>query len=409
MQNLLITQAMDRRNGLLYTLGYALIFFAAPVTYVDVLPATLCGHLGASATLANLPAAAYLFGGIAPIFLSVTIPPQWERAVVVWANGVTAVLVGLVSVALVSRLPSRHTLSIVVLQGLLQGVSFATATVFTLQCIARGTTPGGRNRMLQRTFLLSPLFAVAGSLATQYVLDRGFGLRFPENFAVLYAVGSLCLAGVTVSSSFYQLTPVAIEPRPAILKFFWESTRNYLHSRSLVLLFGAYLSSCCAVAVSPTLALYVTHMAGRSVNNLSGILMALRFGGKAAGGYLLGLIAVRWGLRRSVLASLAILAFAPLWACLAPGYAFLLAFGLVGVGELCGVYIPNYGILLSRPDATARNLSLLMIASPLASFAPTIYGCLADQWGFTASFLLSLTAALAALWLVRQIGESKGT
>ena len=87
----------------------------------------------------------------------------------------------------------------------------------------------------------------------------------------------------------------------------------------------------------------------------------------------------------------------------APGYLFLFAFALPGAGQMNGAYTPNYAVTLSRPEAGARNLSLLGLAGPVASFAPALHGYLTDRYGFGASFLFDLGAALLGLWLTARI------
>ena len=67
------TPEMDRTSGNIFV-SYLLTFLAVPVTYIDIVQAALCHRLGASATTANLPAAAYFLGAFAPIFLAWIVP-----------------------------------------------------------------------------------------------------------------------------------------------------------------------------------------------------------------------------------------------------------------------------------------------------------------------------------------------
>src|SRR5437899_3102229 len=91
-----VSPSVDRRNGLIFCVSYLLIYFAAPVVYVGVVQAALCDKLGASATIANLPASAFLFGTVASFFLTWLIPPHLERSVVVYANAIRATLLAMV-------------------------------------------------------------------------------------------------------------------------------------------------------------------------------------------------------------------------------------------------------------------------------------------------------------------------
>lgn len=74
-----------------------------------------------------------------------------------------------------------------------------------------------------------------------------------------------------------------------------------------------------------------------------------------------------------------------LWAWMVPGYVLLAAFALIGAGELGGAYFPNYVIAASSPEACALNLSILTLASPIASFAPVVYGGLTQFYGYPVS------------------------
>lgn len=406
MNDLPITPAMDRRNGLLYLLMYAAIFLAAPVSYVGLIQAVLCEKLGSNATVANMPAATYLLGGFAPLIFSLIVPHRWDRAVVVWSSGITALLIGVVCFALTAHLPNWIPLSVLIVQGLLQGISATTAQVFTFQCLARGTTIEGRNWAFKWTYFISPICAVAGSLAAQHILSGGLRfVKFPYDFALLYAIGFACMTAVTICGSLFQLVPIPDKMRPPFYQDLAVSIREYIHCRPLLLLFGVYTLWYCALNITPNLALYARHAMDRDPKEVSGWILAVRFGCKSIGGYALGAIALRWGLRKSVIMCSALLMAGTLWGWMAPGYAFLFAFGLLGAGELGGAYIPNYGVALSKPEATARNISLLTLATPLSSFSPALFGFLADHFGFSSSFICALLMALAAIWLTTIIRD----
>jgi len=408
MSGLPITAAMDRRNGNLYLLTYVLIYLAAPVSYIGVVQAALCDKLGSSATVANLPFAGYLLGGIAPYFLSLVIPHRWERAVVIWSYGLTAFFIGLVFFTILAKLSPWIPVSVLIAQGLLQGAFSATSQVFTLQCLARGMTEEGRNRTFQRTYFLTPICAVVGSLGAQFLLSGGLRwAQFPYDFALLYAIGFACLTGVTALSFFFELAPIDDQPRAPILQNVAESVRDYASSRPLVLLLLVYTLWYCALSITPNLSLYTRHAMGRDPKDFSGLIMALRFGCKSIGGYLLGAMALRFGARSSVFTTSLLLAAGTLWGWIMPGYAFLFAFGLLGAGELGGAYIPNYGVTLSRPETTARNVGLLTLAQPLSSFSPALLGFLADRMGFATSFSCALAMALAAMWITTRIREPR--
>ncbi len=63
----------------------------------------------------------------------------------------------------------------------------------------------------------------------------------------------------------------------------------------------------------------------------------------------------------------------------------LLAFGILGAGELGGAYFPNYVVSISSAASAARNLSLLTLVSPVSGIGPIAHGAPADlleKWTF---------------------------
>jgi MFS family permease len=147
------------------------------------------------------------------------------------------------------------------------------------------------------------------------------------------------------------------------------------------------------------LSLYTREAVGRDPKELPGIVMALRFGFKCVAGYILGWLAQAFGVRAPMIAVLLSLLLAMAWIWVVPGYPFLFAFALLGAAELGGIYFPGYVLAVSPPETSARNLSLLTLASGVASLAPALHGALTDHFGFKASFGFGGLVAAAALLL----------
>jgi hypothetical protein len=396
-----VTAAMDRANGRIFLFSYLLVYFAAPVTYIGIVQAVLCDKLGTGATVANLPFAAYQAGQFAPIILAWLTPHRMERPMVLWSNSMTASVLSAVALTLILPAPVWLRIGVLIAQGLIQGVASSASQVFMLQCLNRGTTLAGRARALKYTFTLGPLSAVVGSLGAQYVLNPGFrGLPYPYDFALLYLVGVPCMMGVALLSRGYQLVRLDDEPRQPLFRFLANGFREYSASRPLLLLWFAYLFWNSSIGGLGNLSLYARQALGRDPKDFSGLMMALRFGCKSLGGYLLGAIAVRRSLRTSALVSVAFVGASVIWGWLVPGYAYLFAFGLMGAGELGGMYIPNCTLALSSLANGTRNLSLLTLATPVSGLAPAIHGALADRFGFSASFAFGLAAAVLAFLLI---------
>ena len=397
-----IAPELDRRNGSVFLVNYLLIFLAAPVIYVGVTQAALCNKLGASATVASLPASAYLLGQAAPLFFSWLVPRRRERDVVVWANAITASLLASVMVTLLLPLPNTVRIGVVVMQGLLQGLSASTSLVFMTQCLRRGTSLEGRAQTLKRTFSVGPFTAVAGSLGAQYLLSSG-KLPYPYDFAVIYGLAALCCAGVAVWSSRFRLPAAAEEPHVGLVQFFATAGREFFTNRHLLLLWLCYVLWNCTLGGISNLSLFTREAIGRDPRDFSGIIMAIRFGCKAIGGYFLGLLATHAGLRASVMATVCLVGAGMLWALLVPGYGYLFSFGLLGAGELGGAYFPNYVASISSIAASTRNLSIITLATPAASFAPALSGSLTDHVGFRASFGFGILTAAFALALLTKV------
>jgi MFS family permease len=401
-----VSPELDRRNGRVFLVNYLLIFFAAPVIYVGVIQAALCNKLGASATIASLPASVHLLGQIAPLFLSWLVPHRHEQRVVIWANAMTASLLACVMVTLLLPTSNAVRITAVVLQGLLQGLSGSVSLVFMVHCLRRGTTPEGRALALKQTYTAGPLTAVAGSLGTQYLLASG-RLSYPFDFALIYAVGALCVVGVAASSTRFLLPPVEEEERTGITAYLTTAARAFFQDRQLLRVWAAYALWWCTLGGIGNLSLYTREAAGRDPKELSGIVLAIRFGCKAIGGYFLGLIATRSGMRPAVIGTVCLAGAGMLWALLVPGYGYLFAFGLLGAGELGGAYFPNYVASLSTVEAGTRNLAILTLATPAVSFAPALHGYLTDRFGFYASFVFGIVTASAAAVLLAGAAKRK--
>ena len=395
---------MDRRNAWVLGLTYFLVYLAAPVVYLGVVQAGLCDKLGASKTVANLPASAYLFGSFAPLVIAWLAPQRWARGIVVWSYAVTAALLALVSVTLFFPFSDTVRIAAVVGQGLVQGVSASIANVYSYQCIRVGTTLEGRARAYRIQLGIGPLFGVVGSLGAQLLLSGWIrGIDYPTDFALLYLFGVPCMAGAALLSLGFQLVEVPEQPRKPLFPYLRDGIREYSRSPVLVLAFAAYFLWYFTLNAMPNLSLYTREALHRDPKEFSGIIMALRFGFKSIAGLVLPTLMLRRGSRATLTATVALLGAAIIWAWLAPGYAYLLAFGLMGAGELGGGYFPNYAMSVSAPSTAAVNVSILSLVTPVSTIAPVLHGALTDRFGFQGSFILGTVTALLALWLVGRL------
>jgi MFS family permease len=398
----------ERRNIWIFCVYNLLVYLAAPVTYVGVVQAGLCDKLGANATIANLPSSAYLFGALAPIFAAWVFPQRLERAVLVWGNVITAVSMLIVWAALSFPLSNGYRIAAVIGQGLLSGFSANIAYVYLYQCLGRATTPEGRARAMKFAFTFGPIAAVIGSLGAQLILSGSLpGLRYPNDFALLYLIGIPCMSIAAYLTHRFELKPVQNVHRQSFLSYMSESVKSFARDRIFIWLWLGFLLSYFTTSAMPNLALYAKEAVGRDPKELSGLMMALSFGFKSLGGLMLGQMAIRWGMRAPLVSTCVICGVGVVWAWIMPGYLYLLSFGFMGIAELSGAYFPNYLVTVSAPAIGARNLALLNLASPLTSLAPPIYGGLTDLYGFRASFAFGLATALLAVWCVLKLPSGR--
>ena len=401
VDDVLIGPEANRRNGLIFIASSGLLFFAAPVIAVGVVQAALADKLGASALVANLPMSAYLLGALLPPVLSWVVPHRYTRATAVASNLVTATVLGVIAFLLFFPFSDTIRLVAVIGQGLIQGFSAYVSQVYRYQCLRRGTTVEGRASAFKWTYTWGPILAVAGSLWAQFVLGGGVPwLEYPYDFGVLYLIGVPSVAGVAFLCSRYQLVSVPEEKRPPFVQYFRTGIGAFVRDRTLVLLWLAFFMWFMLINAVPNLSLYTREVLGGDPKDYSGWIMAMRFGVKSVGGFVLGTMAIRWGIRSPLFASMVLLGAGILWGWTVPGYAYLFAFGLMGAGELGGSYFPNYAISFSSAADSTRNMSLLMLASPLSFFGPALHGVLADHFGFEASFTFALVAAIVSLFLL---------
>jgi MFS family permease len=396
-----VTPQMDRLNGRIIIVSQIFTYLAAPVIYVGVVQAAICDKLGAGAFVSNLPGAAYLLGAFTPFVLAWLLPHRADRAVLAWSYHATAASMTLVCVTFFLPFPDGVRIAAVIIQGLIQGVTGGVAGVYFFQCVGRGTTEKGRARAFKIAFGMGPIAAVIGSLASQFVLNNGLpGFPYPYDFGLLYLAALPCMIIVAVLFSRLQLVAVPEEEHPPFFAYLRQSILSFAKERELVLTWLAFLLWYFTLNSMPNFSLYTREAVGRDPKELSGLIMAVRFGCKALAGFGLGMLAARAGSRAPLTATVLLVGGGALWAWIVPGYSYLFAFGLMGAGELGGAYFPYYLVAISSPAEATRNLALQMLVSPLSSVSPAIHGALTDWIGFRASFAFAVATAALALALL---------
>ena len=397
-----VSAEMDRHNGFIFLLCFSLLYFVAPVAAVDVVQAGLCTKLGASAVIANLPASAYLLGCFVPIFISRMIPPRLERTALVGACLATSVSLGSVCILMLLPVANSVRIGVLIAQGSVAGLASSVFNVYFYQCLGRGTSGPGRAKAFKLAFTWSPVAAIIGSLGAQFVLGHRIpSLVFPFDFAVVYFIGAIGAAALAFAASRFELMPIngRRETQP-LVRYMIETAKSFFGVRRLALLWIAYVLWYLVLTAMPTMSLFTRMTVGKEPAALSFLIMAIRYAGKSVGGFVLGAIMVRYGFRAPLAACVALVGLGVLWTWGVPGYAFLIAFAFMGAGELGGAYFSNYVVSESGPENGARNMSVLMLATPVVSIGPIIYGSLNQHYGYPASFAFGILVALPALWIV---------
>ncbi len=114
----------------------------------------------------------------------------------------------------------------------------------------------------------------------------------------------------------------------------------------------------------------------------------------------MGWLLTRTHPRAGVLVTASIGLTAVLWAVIAPGKWFLLSFGLLGAGELFGIYVTNYILCCAPPDRVRRYMAFTMLTLMPAAPAGAVFGSIIDRYpgsrldAFRVSFL-SAAACIA--------------
>src|SRR5206468_390639 len=125
-----------------------------------------------------------------------------------------------------------------------------------------------------------------------------------------------------------------------------------------------------------------------------------RFGFKVVAGFILGWLLMRTNPKTLLLVTAGLTLAGVTWALGAPGKWFLLSFGIMGAGELFGVYYPNYILGCSPKAKLRRNMAFASLVTMVVGLPPLLFGLISDTFGFQASFVAAMILVVAAIFLV---------
>jgi MFS family permease len=378
--------------------------------------------LGASDTVANLPTSAYFWASLLPVFIAARFHKGSATAPVLTGGCLMIAFGGLlVAAAMTWPAPRNLRLAVVILYGAMTGAGLGIRNVFIWDVVNRGFSQDLRGWAYSLSFGLGPLFAVVGSLLGQLLLSGEVAVpwpspsegmafahvnitpfEFPMNFAILFAatVPLLCFAAILVS----QFTLPGMEderPQTAFLTTIFESAAELRHDRVLLCAIVGYVLVEAGFTITNNLSLYTIEALHRPAEDYAGYQNALRFSFKMTAGFVLGWLLVRTHPKFGALTTGALCLAGIIWAIVVPPRWFLLCFGLLGAGELYGIYYPNYIVARSRPARLRQNMAMLQLLSLITSLAPAGFGALSDAFGLRTSFVAAACIVSASLVLVQ--------
>jgi hypothetical protein len=415
---------LQRRNSLIYGLFWCLFYFAAPITYVGNTHANLLKQFTDSDITANLPHAFYQWFTACPILVAWFLPqPKVLRPLIVGALSAMTLAAALVAGALWLRTSASLVVAATILFGTIFGAANGILVTAMWEVVRRGTSSRLRGRTMSLAFGIGPLFACAGSVLQQMVMNPEpfrltdqlsiptFGLGFPFNYLALFGAGVPVLALATLLGTQFVLPAESGSPaaesgavhhpgqaaRRSLTEFFTHRPVLFASLAYLLVYSGGN-------AIFDNVSLHARDVLGSEIEDTQGIQSFLRFSFKSVTGLCLGWLLARTSPRAPVLATTALLLVGIAWVLGSSGYWYLLSAGLLGAGELFGAYFPNYVVSASSKSTVRANVALLNLLGSFVGFASVGYGLISETYGRTATFysaggllILSVGLILATL------------
>jgi MFS family permease len=402
------------RNILIYAANWALMYLASPVTYVGLVQATLLKRLQFDDKICNLPAGVYLWTTSLPVLVVWLFPQIRQLKPLLVASLLVTALTGALAAVAVLFLGPAWVLAALVTGAALLGCSNGVLATCMWEVIGRGVSEKRRGQALGLAFGAGPVLAVVASLVSQALLPRETEgappplLPYPWNFAVVFGSSVPILALGALLSSWFVIRrpPVEVARQPFVAGIF-GGFGQFLGYRLILIAAIAYILVYSGNMVMPNITLYTKEAIGRPAEDYVGIQMALRFGFKIVAGFCLGWLLIKTNPKALLLATGGLTLAGVTWALVIPGYWFLISFGLLGAGELFGVYYLNYILGCSPKSRIRRNMAFTSLITLPVGFASILYGGISDtlgqpdkKFGFQMSFVAAMTIIAAAILLV---------
>jgi MFS family permease len=402
-----LSEALQRRNSLVFLVNNALNYLVAPVFYVGVLHAAILKSLDASDTIANLPESVYLWVAPAPVLIAwFWRSPGLMRPLLMGSlvfNGAAGFVVATMFVVA----PPSWLIPAIVAHAAIIGVCNGVRQMCLWELIGRGLSPERRGSTLGWTFGLGPVFAVLGSCASQLILNGNFldviqisPVTAPWKYVILFgATGPAMWLAAGLVKMAHAPAPVDLDPREKLSDVLF-GLRHYFWQPLIVFTAIAFLLTYGGTMIMNNLSLFAQEALGEAPEKYAGLQLALRFGFKCLAGFGLGWLVTRTHAKASLLTTTSICLAGVLWAMLVPGRWYLLSFGFLGAGELFYVYYLNYIVGCSTPHRNRENTAYTNLITMSIGILPLLFGAVSDRFGFRASFGVAIGILIVALAIV---------
>ena len=391
----------QNRNAIVYVSLIALTYLAAPILYVDLLHTGLFKRLHTSDTIANLPSTIYLAMAWFPVITAWLFPQaRFLKPMMSFAYSLMAIMGAVVAVVILVQPSKEIIIGALLVHAALLGCANGVSGFLNWEALHRGVSEQHRGKALGLAFGLGPIFAVMGSLGVQLLLNsKLFDLQmphwmmiaYPYNYAILFGASMVCMALAAFLVCLYKIPmPKVDNERESFSVGVFGGFKAILSNRVLFIACLAYLLVYCGNMVQNNMSIFTKEVVGIEPDNIAGFQLALRFSFKILAGFLLGWLLTRTNPKVPLLVTVGLQIAGVLWVLLVPGYWFLMTFGLMGAGELFGVYYINYPISCSPKSQMRRNIAFLGLISSIVGLSPMLYGWISDTWNLRASFWTAL-------------------
>jgi MFS family permease len=408
------------RNILIYAATWALIYLASPVTYVGLLHAALLKRRGFNDTISNLPGGVYLWTLPLPILVVWLFPQVRQLKPLLIASFVVMAGTGAISAAALFLGPD-WVLAALVTSAALMGCANGVMASCLWEVIGRGVSEARRGQVLGLAFGIGPFFAVVASVVSQMLLSQqvaaarlgswpflAVGLAYPWNYAVVFgACGTVLALAALLSSLFLVPRPTVEVARQPFVSGVFGGIGQFFGYRLILMATVAYAFVYCGNQVMQNITLYTKEATGSPPEDYVGLQLALRFGFKIVAGFCLGWLLIKTNPKTLLVATAGLTLAGVAWALAVPGSWFLVSFGILGAGELFGVYYLNYILGCSPKSKMRRNMAFTSLVSMPVGFAPLLYGWISDtlgrpdkKFGFQMSFLAAVSILVTVILYV---------